>query len=155
MADEVHVIRGVDWKAVFPFTQIFRSFKIAAHPSKIFLALIALLAIYVGGKVLDAVWLTSQRALPEEIEMYAASREQPDPNGTFTRVRDTRLRSDEESVKRILDSIKPGATLGDYKGRLKTTRDDRVVSENAAYAKISDKTPEVKRAHEDAIRASY
>ena len=32
MADESHVIRGIDWKTTFPFTQIFRSFRIAIHP---------------------------------------------------------------------------------------------------------------------------
>src|SRR5262245_30960065 len=58
MADEQQgiVIRNIDWREVFPFTQLFRAFRVAVHPSKLILALVALLAIYVGGRVLDGVW---------------------------------------------------------------------------------------------------
>src|SRR5688572_3372201 len=72
MADEPHVIRGISWREVFPFTNIFRAFRIAIHPSKLALALIALLTLYVGGRALDAVWMDRHRAVIEEIENYEA-----------------------------------------------------------------------------------
>jgi len=56
MADESHVIRGINWRETFPFTQIFRAFRVAIHPTKLIIALIALLALYAGGRVLDVIW---------------------------------------------------------------------------------------------------
>src|SRR4051812_22805500 len=50
------ILRGIDWREVFPFTHLFRAFRIAVHPSKLILALVALLAIYFGGNALDAIW---------------------------------------------------------------------------------------------------
>ena len=40
MADESHVIRGINWRETFPFTQIFRAFRVAIHPTKLILALV-------------------------------------------------------------------------------------------------------------------
>jgi hypothetical protein len=56
MADEAHTIRSINWRDVFPFTHLFRAFRIAVHPSKLLLALAALLLIYLGGRVLDGAW---------------------------------------------------------------------------------------------------
>src|SRR3954447_12452467 len=67
MADESHVIRGINWRETFPFTQIFRAFRVAIHPTKLILALIALLALYSGGRVLDMIWPVQSRAIPKEI----------------------------------------------------------------------------------------
>src|SRR3954471_20208019 len=64
MADESHVIRGINWRETFPFTQIFRAFRVAIHPTKLILALAALLCIYLGGRVLDALWPVEHRAVP-------------------------------------------------------------------------------------------
>src|SRR5688572_27212370 len=56
MADEAQTIRSINWREVFPFTHLFRAFRIAVHPSKLLLALAALLLIYLGGRVLDGLW---------------------------------------------------------------------------------------------------
>lgn len=72
MADETHVIRGINWRETFPFTQIFRAFRVAIHPSKLALAVAALLCIYVGGRVLDALWPVQHRALPGKVRADAA-----------------------------------------------------------------------------------
>src|SRR5687768_4935926 len=66
MADEAQTIRSINWREVFPFTHLFRAFRIAVHPSKLLLALAALLLIYLGGRVLDGVWPERYRALPGE-----------------------------------------------------------------------------------------
>ena len=61
MADEAQAIRSINWREVFPFTHLFRAFRIAVHPSKLLLALAALLLIYTGGRVMDWSW----RRLPD------------------------------------------------------------------------------------------
>ncbi|MGH7213502.1 MAG: hypothetical protein ACREIT_01880 [Tepidisphaeraceae bacterium] len=68
MASESHggtsVLHGINWKQAFPFTNLFRSFRIAIHPSKLLLALALLCLLYVGGRILDAVW--PEKNLPEK-----------------------------------------------------------------------------------------
>jgi len=54
--DDKQVIRAISWRDLFPFTHIFRAFHIATHPSKLVLALLALLLFYSGGRVMDAIW---------------------------------------------------------------------------------------------------
>jgi hypothetical protein len=77
MAEEPQVLRGINWREAFPFTNLFRAFRIAIHPSKLVLALLALLALYLGGRLLDAAWHSKHRAVPAlaadeagEIEQY-------------------------------------------------------------------------------------
>jgi hypothetical protein len=64
MADDSHVIRGINWRETFPFTQVFRAFRVAIHPTKLILALAALLCIYLGGRVLDGLWPVEHKAVP-------------------------------------------------------------------------------------------
>lgn len=87
MAEDAHVLRGINWRETFPFTHIFRSFRIAIHPSKLILALLALLGLYVGGRVLDGIWPARDRAVatlprpqgeaampvPSEVDAYRRS----------------------------------------------------------------------------------
>src|SRR5204863_4573394 len=73
MADDPRLIRGIDFKSAFPFTLIFRSFRIAVHPSKLILALAALVMIYVGGKVMDRFTPTLYKAVPDELSVYGQS----------------------------------------------------------------------------------
>src|SRR5262245_53421504 len=98
MADESHVIRGINWRETFPFTQIFRAFRVAIHPSKLILALLALLALYAGGRVLDMLWPVQHRAIPAIVddkgkvqapaEVYAFAGYEPDAeNNTFQDLR--------------------------------------------------------------------
>src|SRR5256885_10606440 len=70
MPDDTHVIRGINWRETFPFTNIFRSFRVAIHPSKLILALLAILLLYCGGPLLDGLWPSKDRAVAHEIEMY-------------------------------------------------------------------------------------
>src|SRR3954470_18512815 len=49
MADEPQTIRAIHWRDVFPFLNLFRAFRVAIHPSKLVLGLLALLTIYAGG----------------------------------------------------------------------------------------------------------
>ena len=76
MADEAQTqaIRSINWREVFPFTHLFRAFRIAVHPSKLMLALAALLLIYLGGRVLDGVWPHDHKVKPMEVERYMVER---------------------------------------------------------------------------------
>src|SRR3954467_789983 len=89
MADsEPQVIRGIDWKSTFPFTQIFRSFRVAIHPSKLVLALLALLLIYMGGRTLDGIWSSNSLAVPNEMDIYLDTRADPTATQSFRERRD-------------------------------------------------------------------
>ncbi len=74
MPDDTHVIRGVNWRETFPFTHIFRSFRVAIHPSKLILALVAIIMLYIGGRVLDGMWPVSSKGVTGEIEVYESVR---------------------------------------------------------------------------------
>jgi hypothetical protein len=73
MADEPQQIRGINWRETFPFTHIFRAFRIAVHPSKLMLGLVALLALYAGGRLLDGIWPARHLAVPGEVYDYERS----------------------------------------------------------------------------------
>ncbi|HQY87674.1 MAG TPA: hypothetical protein PK402_03385 [Tepidisphaeraceae bacterium] len=66
MNEETPLLRSIDWKSVLPVTQIFRSFRIAIHPSKIALALVAIVLICAGGRLVDLLYW-NDRPVPNEI----------------------------------------------------------------------------------------
>jgi len=49
------VLESINWREALPFTQLFRTFRLAIHPSKLGLALVAVLICYIGGRFLDLV----------------------------------------------------------------------------------------------------
>ena len=56
MAEEQQELRRVNWNEIFSFTHIFKSFRMAIHPTKLMLALGAIVLIYVCGNVMDGFW---------------------------------------------------------------------------------------------------
>jgi hypothetical protein len=100
MADEPQtnqpiVLRAINWREVFPFTNIFRAFRVAVHPSKLVLGLLALLVVYGAGRIMDAVW--SQKSSANYGEAYlaesiAASKQGRTPPPNFDWVRDSQKR---------------------------------------------------------------
>jgi hypothetical protein len=54
-------LENINWREAFPFTNLFRTFKLAIHPSKLILALAAVLTCYIGGRVLDLASSVSDR----------------------------------------------------------------------------------------------
>ena len=67
MADEAVTVRDINWREVFPFTHLFRAFRVAVHPSKLILALVALGSLWCGGLILDAIWPHKYQVTPAEI----------------------------------------------------------------------------------------
>ncbi|MFP4106377.1 MAG: hypothetical protein ACLFVU_09835 [Phycisphaerae bacterium] len=73
MADDRFELKRVDWKELFAFTHIFKSFRLAIHPSKVVLALATILLVYIWGSwILDGIWaLGNEYAKTDEIALYA------------------------------------------------------------------------------------
>jgi len=77
MANEQQEVRQVNWNEVFAFTHIFKSFRMAIHPSKLLLAFAAITLIFMGGWVLDHIWAAGgSYVMQNEIANYA--RQRPD-----------------------------------------------------------------------------
>ena len=56
MADENQELRHVNWTELFSFTQIFKGFRLAIHPSKMILALATVVLVVLIGWLMDRVW---------------------------------------------------------------------------------------------------
>ena len=56
MAERPNTVQQIEWREVFLFTRIFKAFRVAIRPSKMLLALAALLLMYGGGRLMDAAW---------------------------------------------------------------------------------------------------
>lgn len=57
MSERPITIQDINWRDVFMFTRIFRAFRVAIRPAKMLLALVALVLMYGGGRVLDQAWM--------------------------------------------------------------------------------------------------
>lgn len=69
--DIKHVrIEEIDWTGVLPSLCLFRSFRMALHPSKLLVSLLLVVLIYLSGCLLDAIW--GPRVYPEEITQYSS-----------------------------------------------------------------------------------
>ena len=58
-------VNTINWMAVFSFSHIFKSFRIAIHPSKMLLGLAAVITIYLAGVALDGAWDMFGSRVPE------------------------------------------------------------------------------------------
>lgn len=52
-------LRRIRWGECFSFPHLFRAFQISLHPTKVLLALAAVISIYMVGRVLDGIWPAS------------------------------------------------------------------------------------------------
>ena len=70
MAEEPHRVRldEIDWIRAFPVTTIFGSFRMALHPAKLSVALMAVVLIYLWGLALDGLF--HEAVYPGELEAY-------------------------------------------------------------------------------------
>lgn len=134
MPDEPQLVRGIDWKSAFPFTLIFRSFRVAIHPSKLILALLALLLIYFGGRVLDAIWPEGSRAVPGELAIYAATRGEANSSQAFVEGRAHEREAIVNAYHEHLKLInKPDGGLSDIKASILEDRAKAVELADKAF----------------------
>jgi len=72
MAEDPQELRRINWSECFPFTHLFRTFRLAIHPTKLMLCFAALLASYGTGRLLDVIWLAAgQGGAYDEAAKYA------------------------------------------------------------------------------------
>jgi hypothetical protein len=62
------LLAGIRWPSAFEFTYLFRGFRLAMDPNKLIIALLAIVAIYTGGRFFDALW--GPRVYKDEIESF-------------------------------------------------------------------------------------
>jgi hypothetical protein len=71
MMDDQNEVRRVNWTEVFSFTHIFKSFRMAIQPSKLILALAAILVLFVSGGIMGWIWeLGGATVYPNEIQQH-------------------------------------------------------------------------------------
>ncbi|HEX8916544.1 MAG TPA: hypothetical protein VF796_29605, partial [Humisphaera sp.] len=162
------VLRGINWREVFPFTHIFRAFRIAVHPSKLVLGLVALLVLYAGGRVMDAVWLNKHLAMPREAQAYEAHRASNSQRPFGEELTDARRGAEKMYASKLLQlqvltdpkvADEAAATFdrqSEVRGKIMFARDDAVAkaekAKTDAYA-AADKLTDAK-AKDDAKRAA-
>ena len=155
------VLRGIDWRATFPFVNLFRGFRVAIHPSKLLLALAAILILYTIGRSLDGMWATSAKAYPGEVESFEVA----SARGTLRGYGAERARLKAES-RAAYDALRTeaGATgsvsfgLGEVKAYLIKQRTAAVAAADKRYAAAQvAKRPagQAKAIRADEIGAAY
>src|SRR5688500_1852677 len=102
MADESSVLRGINWREAFPFTHLFRAFRIAIHPSKLVLGLVLLLSLYAGGRILDGIWPARHLAVPGEVFLYEQARARGQGHEFAAERRDIRDTTEQSYAQRLL-----------------------------------------------------
>ncbi|MDB5302440.1 MAG: hypothetical protein JWO87_4103, partial [Phycisphaerales bacterium] len=142
MADDAQTIRNINWRELFPFTNLFRAFRIAIHPSKLVLGLALLFLVYAGGRTLDWIWPARSYAVADEIDRYEAFRWSHAAGPSFE---DYRQAVREDNAANYASRLTAGkivtdpaaaheaALSGEYKGSL---RGNIVKARNEAFAKI-------------------
>ena len=151
-------LRHVDWAAAFPFVHLFRGFRVAVHPSKLILALAAVLLLYTGGRILDGLWSNDSQAFPGEPAAFdafvtgavpPAGRREPagfdlaSGAGSPDRFAAVRRRAREQQladydavrarVARVRNADVEQIDLGDVKDQVQKDRDALVTAADAAY----------------------
>jgi hypothetical protein len=182
MADEGQVIRGINWRETFPFTHIFRSFRIAVHLSKLALGLALLLSVYFGGRVLDWAWPMRARAVAGEVAQYQHIADGDDQTPLSIWRDQTQKAVDQDYASKLIEygidkknsgesneafndrvmaDARSAAHLGEVKDKIIANRDAAVASARKQYneRKNDAKTDETKasllRDTDDAIVAAY
>ncbi|MCS7034165.1 MAG: hypothetical protein NZ561_09235, partial [Phycisphaerae bacterium] len=108
-----------------PITMIFRCFRIAVHPSKLILAAMAMLLIYLGGTVLDKIWPGG--VVPGELALYAAARETIDPARSFAQAREEARKEAVARYQRLLEEAgNRDGSFRDIRNSLRKRRDEAV-----------------------------
>jgi hypothetical protein len=72
-------LRRIVWSEVFPFVRLFTTLRLSLNINRLFMALLGLTVVYIGGRVLDGLWGTSggvtiaaaNGELVTEVQVYA------------------------------------------------------------------------------------
>lgn len=148
MSDSEQTIRKVDWKSVFPFTHLFRGFRLAIDPSKLALALTAILLLYVGGRLMDSIWPTHSRAMTNEIQRYASYK-----GSDFHTVRKQAAEERYLKIKNAISQTPQAQSLFDVMDELESKRDEWIKAVREEYDRLgpAERTPEARRQRDETV----
>jgi hypothetical protein len=177
MADEPLTVRSISWRQVFPFINLFRAFRVAVHPSKLVLALVALIILSLGGHLLDLMWPVHNRAIADEPQYYEQFTSAPQPGRSFSDLRDYyRSLNEADYARQLLDNqietdpasalraARDSADLSQLKNKLIHARDDTVkaaavVRSGRLKSAVGDDAPAARanaqREYESTVRDAY
>jgi hypothetical protein len=167
MADDNLTLRNIDWRNVFPFVRLMRAFRVAVHPSKLVLALLAIVIIYLAGRGLDSIWPREHRAVPLEIEsIYQPLMSSGSGHSFRTRRAEVRqqvvdraqqLRTQMMDLAREQgESVTPETfTRSQLRQVLLLRRDRAIEAARASFDALPDKTRAASRDLDAKIRAAY
>ena len=130
MADDAPSIRSINWRELFPFIHLFRAFRVAIHPSKLVLGFALLFLVYIGGRVLDAVWPTTQLASYSEVDQYTGYLWAHEHQQSFE---DMRQRQLEDNASSYADKL---VSTGVFKEKKDALEAGRKESTSASFRSI-------------------
>jgi hypothetical protein len=142
MADEPLTVRSINWRQVFPFINLFRAFRVAVHPSKLVLALVALIILSLGGHFLDLMWPVHDRAIVDEPFRYEQFTAAPEPGKSFADVRAHYRSANEAEYAQLLQDLQ---VEPDHAAALRAAHD------SADLAQVKNKLVHIR---DDAVRAA-
>jgi hypothetical protein len=171
MAEEPLTIRGISWRQTFPFIHLFRAFRVAVHPSKLVLALAALILLYIGGHVMDLAWAVQHRAVPDEVTLYEQFTAHAKPGEKFSDVRKAfrdQIEAEyaqqlinykiEKNLDAALRDAHEGSELGTLKTRIVLKR-DQAVAEAKTARRHAGADPVLRQAadheYESSVRSAF
>ncbi len=119
-------LAAIDWRVAFPFTHLFRAFRVAIHPGKLILALAAIFLMYGLGRTMDWVWPTQHSYVASSFavgdafahgfeparsvtERASLAGDAPEIHGPFAVFLRAELRAFTAIVDRVLSADLPGA----------------------------------------------
>jgi hypothetical protein len=152
MAENDQTIRKIDWKSVFPFIHLFRGFRLAIDPSKLVLALAAILMLYIGGRLMDAIWPVHSRAMDQEIARYAAY-----VGDDFHAVRKSAAEDRIAAIRAAVSRTEDADDLGDVSDGFEDQLDKSVDAAHDAYNKLpaEAKNDDARKARDAAVQRAY
>ncbi len=105
-------LRHIDWGEALPFTHLFKGFRVAIHPSKLLLCLVAVALIYGGMRALDGLYNfmpSRYQVYSGEVEAYQMQRDGVEGAADFEELRQARA----DLTKQQLDRMRVLAAEGD------------------------------------------
>lgn len=134
MPDERQELGRINWSECFPFTQLFRSFRLAVHPAKLGLALAAVLVLYGAGRLMDGIWGTRVVVDAAATEMVPATEVEAFmklPPDAFRQ-----WRRDAEERRVAADARLVMQTISDLSGKADRARE--LAADGRVYGRIED-----------------
>jgi len=144
MPEERQELVRINWSECFPFTQLFRSFRLSVHPPKLLLALLAVLVIYGTGRLMDGIW--GRRVVVDAAATETAPGGEVEAFLSWPRDAFSQWRRDAEERRIAADASLVMQTLEDLRTNQAKARE--LAEEGGVYGRIEQ---ELERKLDDAV----